>query len=184
MTKAKGSRRENPVVFLDITVAKQYIGRLLIEVRADIVPKAAENFRALCTGDCKDARGRPLHYLGTQVPINRIVLDSHLQAGDIDGNGGVSIYPSRLFEDENFLLRHVGPGTVSMVNAGPDSNGSQFNLLFASAPWLDNKNVVVGGLLGERSFETLGRLQQLAATESGMPKAAVLISNCGQVFPY
>ncbi|KDO32940.1 hypothetical protein SPRG_02633 [Saprolegnia parasitica CBS 223.65] len=182
MPKAKASRRENPVVFLDITVAKQFIGRMLIEVRADVVPKAAENFRALCTGDCKDARGRALHYLGT--PIGRVVLDSHLQAGDIDGNGGTSIYPTRLFEDENFLLRHVGPGTVSMVNAGPDSNGSRFSILFASAPWLDNKNVVVGSLLGERSFETLGLLQQLTATECGQPKQAVLISNCGQLFPF
>ncbi|OQS06079.1 peptidyl-prolyl cis-trans isomerase H [Thraustotheca clavata] len=175
MVKGKSSRRENPIVFMDITVAKEVIGRLLIELRADIVPKAAENFRALCTGDCKDSRGRPLHYLGTH--------DSHLQAGDIDGNGGLCVYGTKHFEDENFLLRHVGPGTVSMVNSGPDSNGSQFNVFFASAPWLDIRNVVVGALIGEKSFETLGILHEMTASENGQPKKVVMISNCGQVFP-
>ncbi|KAF0685086.1 Aste57867_22960 [Aphanomyces stellatus] len=178
---ARSSRRENPIVFLDLSIGDDSLGRLVIELRADVVPRTAENFRMLCTGDAKTAKGEPKRYLGCLV--HRIVRDSHLQAGDIGGEGGSSAFSTRYFEDENFILRHVGIGIVSMVNAGPDTNGSQFCISFASAPWLDNKHVVFGALLGEPSYEALAKLHRMAASETGMPLLPVRITGCGQLYP-
>ncbi|KAG9398130.1 hypothetical protein AC1031_014930 [Aphanomyces cochlioides] len=127
---ASSSRRENPIVFLDITVNDKHIGRLIIELRADIVPRTAENFRMLCTGDSVHGSGESRRYTGCDV--HRIVRDSLLQAGNLNGDGGHSAFETRYFDDENFILRHVGVGTVSMVNAGPDTNASQFFISFAS----------------------------------------------------
>ncbi|ETV96790.1 hypothetical protein, variant 1 [Aphanomyces invadans] len=115
--------------------------------------------------------------------VHRVVRDSLLQAGDIDGEGGSCAFSTPTFEDENFILRHVGMGTVGMVNAGPDTNGSQFYICFTSAPWLDNKHVVFGALLGESSFETLAKLHDTVATESGQPLQVVRIAHSGQLYP-
>ncbi|CAK4083169.1 unnamed protein product [Aphanomyces euteiches] len=178
---ASSSRRENPIVFLDITVNDKHIGRLIIELRADIVPRTAENFRMLCTGDSVHGSGESRRYTGCDV--HRIVRDSLLQAGNLNGDGGHSAFETRYFDDENFILRHVGVGTVSMVNAGPDTNASQFFITFASASWMDNRHVVCGALLGEASFATLAKIHDLAATESGLPRSRVRIGVSGQLFP-
>ncbi|ETV96789.1 hypothetical protein H310_10093 [Aphanomyces invadans] len=196
--EGRASRRDNPIVFLDVHVGAKPFGRLTIELRADVVPLTAENFRVLCTGvsldmpDGKstrgvpaggafDAMGTPKRYSGCLV--HRVVRDSLLQAGDIDGEGGSCAFSTPTFEDENFILRHVGMGTVGMVNAGPDTNGSQFYICFTSAPWLDNKHVVFGALLGESSFETLAKLHDTVATESGQPLQVVRIAHSGQLYP-
>ncbi|KAG2502550.1 hypothetical protein JM16_009735, partial [Phytophthora kernoviae] len=159
-------RDDNPVVFFDVAIGDMAAGRLLIEVgapsilRADVVPRTAENFRRLCTGETKESRtGRHRHY--ARCPFHRVVKDKFCQSGDYanhDGSGGEStfghsarrigpieedptsprggkqteklILPST-FDDENFILRHTGAGVLSMANAGPDSNTCQFYLHFA-----------------------------------------------------
>ncbi|XP_040374597.1 peptidyl-prolyl cis-trans isomerase CYP21-1 [Rosa chinensis] len=114
-------------VYLDIVIEEQRLGRIVIGLYSQVVPKTVENFRALCTGEKgKGVNGKLLHYKGT--PFHRIVSGFMIQGGDIihgDGKGYELIYGGT-FADENFKVKHSHAGTISMVNTGPDSNGSQF----------------------------------------------------------
>ncbi|TPX65650.1 hypothetical protein SpCBS45565_g05022 [Spizellomyces sp. 'palustris'] len=165
-------QRQNPRVFFDIAVDDGIIGRLIMELRADIVPKTAENFRALCTGE------KGFGYANSV--FHRIIPKFMCQGGDItrgDGSGGISIYGGK-FDDENFNLRHSGEGTLSMATAGPGTNGSQFFICTVPTPWLDGKHVVFG-----RVVEGISVMQRMEpyGTPSGRTTRKVSIVRSGQL---
>lgn len=164
----------NPIVFFDVEVDGKEEGRLLMQLRSDVVPKTAENFRQLCTGEAPDGKT----YKGSS--FHRIIPEFMVQGGDFenaDGTGGSSIYGEK-FEDENFILRHTGPGILSMANAGPGTNGSQFFICVAKTPWLDDKHVVFGEMLdGARTLKNL----ELLGSANGKVKKKIVIKDCGQL---
>ncbi|RWS21560.1 peptidyl-prolyl cis-trans isomerase-like protein [Leptotrombidium deliense] len=162
----------NPRVFLDVSANDYQHGRIIIELRADVVPKTAENFRALCTGE------KGFGYKGST--FHRVIPQFAFQGGDFtkhNGTGGKSIYGAK-FADENFNLLHYRAGIVSMANTGPNTNGSQFYITMDAAPWLNGKHVVFGEVV--EGFDILQRYEQYG-TESGKPTAKIVITNCGQL---
>ncbi|GER35884.1 peptidyl-prolyl cis-trans isomerase [Striga asiatica] len=167
-------------VFLDVDIDKQRIGRITIGLYGQVVPKTVENFRALCTGEMgKASNGKVLHYKGT--PFHRIIPGFMIQGGDIvsgDGKGNQSIYGGT-FRDENFKLKHSHPGVVSMVNSGPDSNGSQFFITTVKAYWLDGEHVVFGKVID--GMDTVYAIEGGAGTYSGKPRKKVIITDSGEI---
>jgi peptidylprolyl isomerase len=170
---------ENPVVFFDISIGGSPKGRIEMELRADVVPKTAENFRCLCTGEKGVGRsGKPLHFKGSG--FHRIIPGFMAQGGDFtrhNGTGGESIYGDK-FADENFTLNHSGAGTLSMANAGVNTNGSQFFLCTAETPWLDGKHVVFGKVIS--GMDVVSAMEQVGS-ESGRTRVPVMISDSGQL---
>ena len=161
-----------PRCFFDLTADGKPLGRLVIELRSDVAPKTAENFRVLCTGE----KGFGYKDSG----FHRIIPDFMCQGGDFtrhNGTGGKSIY-GESFADENFTLKHTGPGVLSMANAGPNTNGSQFFLCTVKTPWLDGKHVVFGAVVD--GLDVLKKVEGLG-TDSGKPKAKVVVADCGQL---
>lgn len=169
----------NPRVFFDISIGGKPAGRLTFELFADAAPKTAENFRALCTGEKGVGHsGKQLTYKGSG--FHRIIPDFMCQGGDFtagNGTGGESIYGMK-FADENFKLKHDQPGLLSMANAGPNTNGSQFFITTALTPWLDGKHVVFGVV--REGLEVL-QAMEACGTNSGKPTQAVLITDCGEL---
>lgn len=162
----------NPKVFFDINANKSDFGRIEIELRKDIVPKTAENFRCLCTGE------RGFGFKGSH--FYKIIPDYMLQGGDFtnfDGTGGMSIYGSK-FEDENFTLKHNEPGILSMANSGPNTNSSQFMITTVKADWLDDKQVVFGKVI--EGMDVVNKLM-VYGTADGGTTGKVYINDCGQL---
>ena len=169
----------NPKVALDVSIGGEPAGTLTLELFADVVPKTAENFRALCTGEKGTGKsGKPLSYKGS--PFHRIIPGFMIQGGDFtrgNGTGGESIYGEK-FADENFELKHTGPGILSMANAGPNINGSQFFITVAETPWLDGKHVVFGKVVD--GMDVLKKMEE-QGSRSGQTKADVVLSDCKQL---
>jgi peptidylprolyl isomerase len=169
----------NPKVALDVSIGGEPAGTLTLELFADVVPKTAENFRALCTGEKGTGKsGKPLSYKGS--PFHRIIPGFMIQGGDFtrgNGTGGESIYGEK-FADENFELKHTGPGILSMANAGPNTNGSQFFITVAETPWLDGKHVVFGKVVD--GMDVLKKMEE-QGSRSGQTKADVVLSDCKQL---
>ncbi|KAM8710616.1 hypothetical protein ACLKA7_017268 [Drosophila subpalustris] len=174
--------RTNPLVYFDISIGQESAGRMIIELRKDVVPKTAENFRALCTGECGVGQlGQRLHYKGTRFhTIKRVFA---VQGGDVvknDGTSGESIY-GPLFDDENFSLTHNEEGVVSMANYGkPDTNNSQFFITAVGCENLNGSNVVVGRVL--RGLGIVAEMEQ-NCTDDAKPTLDITISDCGQLTP-
>lgn len=161
-----------PRVFFDMTADGESLGRIVIELRTDVVPKTAENFRALCTGE------KGISYKGS--PFHRVIPDFMCQGGDItrgDGTGGQSIY-GRRFDDENFTLQHTEPGILSMANAGPNTNGSQFFITTVVTEWLNNHHVVFGKVV--EGMDVVKEIEKLG-NRSGRTSKDIRVADCGQL---
>ncbi|CAA7028323.1 unnamed protein product [Microthlaspi erraticum] len=169
----------HPKVFFDMTIDGQPAGRIVMELYTDKTPKTADNFRALCTGEKGVGRsGKPLHFKGSS--FHRVIPNFMCQGGDFtvgNGTGGESIYGEK-FADENFERKHTGAGILSMANAGPNTNGSQFFICTVKTDWLDGKHVVFGqvteGLDVVKAIDKIG-------SSSGKPTKPVVIADCGQI---
>ncbi|KAE8721778.1 Peptidyl-prolyl cis-trans isomerase D [Hibiscus syriacus] len=167
--------------YLDISIGDELEGRIIVELFNDVVPKTAENFRALCTGEkgIGPNTGVPLHYKG--VRFHRVIKGFMLQGGDIsagDGTGGESIYGLK-FEDENFELKHERKGMLSMANSGPNTNGSQFFITTTRTSHLDGKHVLFGKVV--KGMGVVRSIEHVSTGEADCPTVHVTITGCGEI---
>eukprot|EP01039_Chlorochromonas_danica_P003468 gene3468-3798_t len=167
-------------VFFDVEIGGQAAGRIIMGLFGETVPKTAENFRALCTGEkgVGSVYKKPLHFQGSS--FHRIIPKFMIQGGDFThgtGVGGESIYGGR-FNDENFKIKHKRPGYLSMANAGPNTQGSQFFITTVETPWLDGKHVIFGKVL--EGYDVVKAIEAVGS-QSGRPSKQVRIVTSGEL---
>ena len=160
------------------------LGRIKMQLFANTVPKTSENFRQFCTGEHKSPVGKSLGYKGSK--FHRVIPNFMIQGGDFlngNGTGSATIYNSTTFADENFTLKHTQPGLLSMANSGPNTNGCQFFITCAAAPFLDGKHVVFG-----RVVEGMEVVRKIEGTRTSRDKGRedrplmdVTIKECGEM---
>jgi len=158
-------------VWFDITIDGKLEGRIVFGLFGNTVPKTVENFVALASGK------RDVGYKGTF--FHRTIKDFMIQGGDVhnrNGHGGTSIW-ARYFDDENFILSHYGGGFLSMANAGPDTNGSQFFVSVIPCPWLDGKHTVFGKVL--EGFNVVKTISESEADDQDRPVRSIKVEDCG-----
>lgn len=159
-------------VFFNIAANGEPLGKVVFELYNDVVPKTAENFRALCTGE------KGFGY--AKSAFHRVIPQFMLQGGDFtrgNGTGGKSIYGDK-FADENFSKKHTKPGLLSMANAGPNTNGSQFFITTVACPWLDGKHVVFGEVI--EGMDVVKKVESYGSN-SGATSARITIEESGEL---
>ncbi|TYJ53071.1 peptidyl-prolyl cis-trans isomerase H [Cryptococcus floricola] len=176
-----------PVVFFDIHIGETPAGRIKMELFDDITPKTAENFRQLCTGEHRlnsipqGYKKSIFHRVGLPLAPQQMIPQFMIQGGDFvrgDGTGSFSIYGAQ-FEDENFKIKHTGPGLLSMANSGPGTNGCQFFVTTAPAEFLDGKHVVFGRVID--GLLTVRKIENVSTGQNNRPRLPVRITECGEM---
>ncbi|KAF2165512.1 hypothetical protein M409DRAFT_24364 [Zasmidium cellare ATCC 36951] len=170
----------NPIVFFDMTLGGEPLGRIKFELFADVVPRTAENFRQFCTGETKTPQGRPQGYKSSK--FHRVIKDFMLQGGDFlngDGTGSTSIYGTKTFADENFKLGHDAAGLLSMANSGPNTNGSQFFITLRDTPHLNGKHTVFGKVV--EGMEVVRKIENVRTSREDRPQQDVVVAQCGEM---
>ena len=169
--------RNHDYVYMDINISDKPVGRLLIELFSDVVPKTCENFRALCTGEKGESKNTEYKLSYVNLLFHRVVKNGWVQGGDIwmrRGDGGESIY-GNVFEDENFAIKHSRRGIVGMVNKGRHTNGSQFYITLQPTKWMDTKYVAFGQVI--EGTDTLKAIEQIE-TMNERPMKEVRVTAC------
>ncbi|KAL9627265.1 MAG: hypothetical protein Q9164_007655 [Protoblastenia rupestris] len=157
----------NPVVFFDLTLGGEPLGRVKMELFADVTPKTAENFRQFCTGETKNSQGRPQGYKGSKFHRVQQINNFMIQGGDFlngDGTGSTSIYGTKSFADENFQLKHDTAGLLSMA---------------VPTPFLNGKHVVFGKVVD--GMDVVRKVENTRVKQESKPVSDVSIAQCGEM---
>ncbi|XP_057971654.1 peptidyl-prolyl cis-trans isomerase-like [Malania oleifera] len=167
----------NPKVFFDMEVGGAPAGRIVMELFADTTPRTAENFRTLCTGEKGiGKRGKPLHFKGST--FHRVIPDSMCQGGDFTNSTGSELIYGQKFADENFIKKHTGPGVLSMANAGPNTNSSQFFICTVKMSWLNGKHVVFGQVM--EGLDVVKAIEKVGSSSRRTSKP-MKVADCSQL---